>query len=251
MKILTNVVKRCILFIFLCMLVMSSACQQATPGIPNDGDTITANDFDGQETTGLSEQEGQMDGTTEQSTEYILETEPSVGGDVPSLVIESESEYEEFIVQCTELPEGFVQYDDIAAFGEYRSLTFSVLGDYGYYLYTLTDSAGFNVLIVVNHTPAQNTDREILTFEANASDLRLCASDSQGLVIYQMGELYYYYGSGELMWISWMQDGVEISVKGGFESKLSAYPQNAEQTAMSGLLSLDTAESTHHGLFHH
>ncbi len=232
-------------FILICILFVNCACQQVMPEQSDGGDTTAANGEQTQETTDLTEQEP----PTEQTTERIVETEPIMGGDVPSLIIESESDYQKFIVQCTELPEGFVRYEDVAAFGEFQKLTFSVLGNYGYYLYTLEDSAGFSMQITVNHTPKQNSDQQILTFETSASDLRVCGSDSESLEIYQKGELRYYYVSGKLLLISWMHNGIEYNVKGGFETDLSAYPQSAEATVLCGLLRIDTAANTYSDLF--
>ena len=233
------------IFVSFCILIMICSCHQSLPELPNGGDTTVVNDPDAQETTGLPTQEGQA----EETTERMVETEPVIGGDMPSLIIDSESDYQKFMAQCKELPENFVAYEDLAIFGAFQVLTFSVFGDYEYYLYTLKDSTGFVLQISVDHTPNQNESVQILAFESNAQDLRRYSSGNEGLEVYSKGELRYYYASGDLIRISWVQDQIEYCVMGGFEADLSAYPQNATDTVLSGLLSYQTAENTYSTLF--
>ena len=75
------------------------------------------------------------------------------------------------------------------------------------------------------------------------------SSGNEGLEVYSKGELRYYYASGDLIRISWVQDQIEYCVMGGFEADLSAYPQNATDTVLCGLLSYQTAENTYSTLF--
>lgn len=229
----------------ICILFLNCACQQEMPDLSDGKETATGGIIGTQDDPVLTEQELPK----EETTEPMVETQPIISGDMPSLILESESEYQKFIAQCKELPESFVKYEDLSTFGEFQGLTFSVLGDYGYYLYTLEDSAGFAVQISVNHTPEQNSDYQILAFETSVSDLRHCGSGNEGLEIFQKGELQYYYSYGELLCISWTYNGINYCVKGGFATRLSDYPQNAEATALSGLLRIDTAENTYNNLF--
>ena len=139
----------------------------------------------------------------------------NVNVEKPLLTIESLQEYEQHIAQLNNLSD-FVTYEMIQEFGEFIDfvcLSESRIGDYSCYMYMLQDNNGQNLYLSVNPLKKELTE----SINANASivvgdDLRMCSSGRSGYLIHN--NMQYYYVSGELLYISWVQGNLQFTLTG-------------------------------------
>ena len=167
--------------------------------------------------------------------------EVSHGGERPLLTVESVKEYTD-LTNSKKLPENFVTYEKINTLGVFKNLIFlsdTQANDYSSYVYTLVDSSGYEIAMYIDNLIE---DDVIVSTDAianiNANDMRTISNKASG--IFKTDGITYRYVSGELLSISWIDQGISFRVCGS--STLSDYPTT--QSTFVGKM-LNTNVATH------
>ena len=169
--------------------------------------------------------------------------EASQGGDRPMLSIESVGEYTDFI-KSTKLPENFVTYEKINQLGDFKFKFLVFLEEvhaieYKSYLYTLVDSSGYEICLYIDNLETVETDDiNISTDTVNAADMRTIAEKTSGT--FTTDGISYKYVAGELLSISWIDQGIRYKLCG--DPMLSDYPAT-QSTFVGKLLNANVASS--------
>jgi hypothetical protein len=156
----------------------------------------------------------------------------------PTISVQSESEYREF-VEKTELPEDFVYYrDEWSVLGTFAGIT-SYSNNYESYWYYLTGKNNLEFMLRIRSKVSQLSDVEVLP----ESNLRFNSNEKAFWVYCQVGKLQYYYGDGTLSYIRWFEQSKNGIMEFIFSfDHFDEYPQT-EGDLCSSLLSLETAEN--------
>ena len=143
----------------------------------------------------------------------------------PLLTLESITEYRK-ILNTEKIPNNFVRYESISRLGSFRSLVFlsdAYDNDFSSYMYTLVDSIGYEIALYINHDvsnlPTISTD---FITSVDTSDMRRLEEGKSGTYVNEY--LIYKYVSGELLSISWIDNGINYKLCGS--PLLSNYPSS-------------------------
>lgn len=212
---------RCGLLI-LCVCMLLAACTKSDAGTlsPSSSQTTTATSKHAESNVG----------------DAVL---PDV--EIPLLTITSYSEYTSFI-ETANTPDIFVQYNSIKQFGSFVRfvcMSDSRYGDYSHYLYTLNDKTGSEILLYVeqNRQISTKLPQPSRVYDVNTANMRLLSTNQSGYYLHN--NLTYTYISGQLLSISWENNGTIFTIAG---DSVSSYPEDESSTMLGKLLNLQSAE---------
>lgn len=161
------------------------------------------------------------------------------GGERPLLTFESVGEYTDFI-NSKKLPENFVTYEKINQLGDFKNLIFlSATGenDFSSYVYTLVDSTGYEIALYIDNLVMDEIVVPTDTIaNINANDMRTIPEKNNGT--FTTKGISYKYVAGELLSISWIDQGISFKVCGS--STLSDYP-TTQSTFVGKMLNTNVA----------
>ena len=158
---------------------------------------------------------------------------PDMAGEAKSIVIESYEEYEDFLASHR-LPDDFITYEQLSSFGRFGDFIFYPLGaEYHYYV---IDEAGVELAI---HTYPIKEQEETVAVEEPSADLRTSSEGISRKIAYR-GMIFSYLPQG-LHYVAFEAYGRSIHLNQTEPPFLSCYPDVAEPTLVSRLLTKDTA----------
>ena len=163
-------------------------------------------------------------------------------GEIPSTNIYSLEEYEAYL-ESVELPENFVRYEDLSAFGSF--VDFICVEDptsvWFTYNYTIKDENGEKFFFTIRRNRVETdkiATRNYLTGDKLLSDARFI--DEEGACWVQWQGIEWYYRNEKLFYMYFYYDGLEISVTGD-QNYLGDYEFTSTPTFMSRLLTKSEA----------
>ena len=161
------------------------------------------------------------------------------GGERPLLTFESVGEYTNFI-NSKKLPENFVTYEKINQLGGFKNLIFLSAArenDYSSYVYTLVDSTGYEIALYIDNLV---TDDIVVSTDTianiNENDMRTIPEKNNRT--FTTEGISYKYVAGELLSISWIDQGISFRICGS--STLSDYP-TTQSTFVGKMLNANVA----------
>ena len=164
--------------------------------------------------------------------------DPSGQGDD---VISTLSSYEEYLkyIQSHRIPTYFVQYEDLAEFGDFDCLMFWEDLDhvqYQYYEYGFCegDDGLPSLSVTISHAERKEAERTVLSSKTSA-DMRTC--DLNVSANYYIGDIEYGYILGNLHWITWNSGGITFTAT--CRTNFNEYAGN--NAIINKLLNRDTA----------
>ena len=154
-----------------------------------------------------------------------------------TLSIFSYEDYQDFIAN-TDLPNDFIQYDDLKMLGEFKSLIFLCpLGEYSSYLYSFIDIAcGCKIALYV-HGDKNHYSNSLQIERVNSTDMRFLEDEDSGTYVYD--GIKYVYVKGKLLSIRW-EDESKLFVLTG-DNSLSEYSISTS-TFVSKMLNTQTVK---------
>ena len=166
----------------------------------------------------------------------------ALSGETQLLTINLYPNYLSFVEE-TELPDTFVQYDNIKQFGsfcQFICLSNAKIGDYSHYMYVLKDDSGSEFSLYIERDRAFSADLPQLKIlsTANTTNMRDLTTSESG--IYICNGINYTYLSGKLHTISWEKNGTKFKIAGDV---LKSYPEIASSTAVGQLMNAQDAEN--------
>jgi len=150
---------------------------------------------------------------------------------------DTEDEYNAFVAENHgKLPEGFITWEQVRTFGDINCMVIAY--DFKYYQYSITDESGTQIDFEVRHQ--SQTDQLAAvnytsTMLAQGSLRRITNTTGKAMVVSRNDMEYTYAITGELLSISWYQNGVKTTIAG----HTYEYPENRTDTLVGKLLSAD------------
>ena len=199
---------------------------------------------------GKESQTGASEGASQhqEASAEDSKTEESGYIDYALLTLESYEAYSQCLDSNT-LPDFVIRYDDLAAFGAFKSLVFTSNtrdGEFWSYSYTLDDGSGEPVTVSVNHKKEakeilERRGEKIYTPEDSPllSEQDIVQNDMRHLRSAVKGEYrengmrYIYNAAGALVCIRFENEDIRLTLSG--DGMLDQYPKGYD-TPVSGLL---------------
>lgn len=149
-------------------------------------------------------------------------------------------DYEEYRWLCetaVNLPEDFVQYEDVSKWGKFESFKVPDPRQCNCYIYYLKDPVGETFSLVIHH---KNKEENAVSLDKNAvnrSNMRECKSAG----VYAESGLYYRYNKqNKLTSICWKNNNIWYTIETRYDKNLSDYPENVS-SPVNKMLNVDTA----------
>lgn len=170
-----------------------------------------------------------------------METEALAGNEIRLLSICSWDEYEKFEASLSDNTE-FIRFEQLCKMGEFENLIFLSdaynMSDYSSYMYHIVDGNGFCISLYIDPWEEDQVNTKKMLSMPDGTDFRKRNTSESGSITY--GNMQYTYIKGELLSISWVQDGQEYTLTA--DSMLDEYPLDGG-TLLNKLLSSKTAET--------
>ena len=168
-------------------------------------------------------------------------TEPPNCQEIRLLSICSWDEYEKFEASLSDNTE-FIRFEQLCKMGEFENLIFLSdaynMSDYSSYMYHIVDGNGFCISLYIDPWEEDQVNTKKMLSMPDGTDFRKRNTSESGSITY--GNMQYTYIKGELLSISWVQDGQEYTLTA--DNMLDEYPLDGG-TLLNKLLSSKTAET--------
>ena len=162
-----------------------------------------------------------------------------------SISLQTYDAYKEFVEQ-NDLPEGFVEYEQVKAIGSFNSLVFlsdARNADYSEYMYGFSEPSKNTVFLTIVPSSKENTSvisTSLSIDDINQSDMRF-TKNKEVSGIFKIDDLIYKYIKGTLLSITWEKNDLRYTLS--CASTFSDYQLN-QDTFTSKLLVYETAGNT-------
>lgn len=167
--------------------------------------------------------------------------------DRPVMTIESFKEYTK-LVDSKKLSDSFVTYEKINKLGEFVHLVFlsdTQMNDYSKYMYSLVDASGYEFVLYVDENAIEISHNSTgSNISITSTDMRNLDKKASGTVV--NNDLVYTYVSGELLSVSWVDNGISYKLCG--MPTFSDYPATTS-TFVGKLMNSDKAMKSFNSVF--
>ena len=170
--------------------------------------------------------------------DYEIETpQPGLFEDFGPLSFYDYDEYRWLCETAVNLPEGFVQYEDVSEWGKFECFKVPDPRQCNCYIYQFKDPAGEIFSLVIHHKIKEEYEVSLDENSVNRSNMRVCNSAG---VYAESGLHYKYNAQNKLTSIRWKDNNAWYSIETRYDKNLSDYPENIS-SPMSKMLNVDTA----------
>ncbi len=150
----------------------------------------------------------------------------------------TKEEHNAYIAKNTDkLPEGFITWEQASKFGDVYGVVM-LLNNWEYYQYIIIDDSGMRFNLRGEHQPESDQLPVVnytSTMLAQGSLRKITNTNNKAMVVSRNDMEYRYAITGELLSISWYQNGVKTTLDG----YIYEYPENRTDTVVGKLLSAD------------